>query len=173
MKGQQSHWKRAVRWVLFPFALPIALAFSLLVALMIPAYYAWRTATLIVVWILWSPRGINTFVLYSDSPYWKDYFEREFIPSMAASCRGLNRSQKSPGFRVQEFVFYHFVGDSKCCPVVIIFQPLRWHREFHLFEAFRDLKHGKPAKLQHEIEEMSEVLSRQIPFPSMPPVKPA
>src|SRR5262245_10553062 len=49
---------------------------------------------LLIVWASWCPRGRYALVVYSNSPMWQDYFERDVIPQARDRAAVLNWSER-------------------------------------------------------------------------------
>ena len=69
----------------------------------------------VAVWLCWCARGRYVLLVYSDSPVWQEYVERELIA------------------RLVDFN-----------PLAVVFRPLRLARRFRFYQPFREFKHGKP-----------------------------
>jgi hypothetical protein len=133
--------------LLSPLILVFVAAFSLLWALI-------SVVLSVLVWMLWCTRGKDILFVYSDSPVWHDYLEEHILPRIAARSVVLNWSERRhwlDSYALAALVFRHFGGYREYNPLAIYFRPLRPHRRFRFWKAFRDYKHGKPDSL-HRVE---------------------
>jgi hypothetical protein len=98
----------------------------------------------------WLPRGRRVIFVYSNSPVWRDYVEANILPRLPASAVVLNWSERSrwPFWNLAVWNFNLYAGSREFNPVAIVIRPLRTPRRFRFWRAFRDFKHGKPAKLE-------------------------
>jgi hypothetical protein len=132
-------------WWMWPFliiAIPmvaVALLFWLISALLL----------LSVVWLAWCPRRRYAIVVYSNSPVWQEYFERQVIPLLGERAVVLNWSaRKRWRFSLPVILFRVFGGSRQFNPIAIVFAPWRWPRTFRFYKAFRSFKHGRPEDVE-------------------------
>jgi hypothetical protein len=136
MRGEQRRpwWLWPVVIVLLP-VVAVALLLWLISALLL----------LSVVWLTWSPRRRYAVVVYSNSPVWQEYFEREVIPRLGERAIVLNWSErKSWPLSLPVILVWVFGGSREFNPMAIVFKPLLWPRRFRFYKAFRAFKHGRP-----------------------------
>ncbi|QDS97794.1 hypothetical protein [Adhaeretor mobilis] len=128
--------------LIIPFAL--AMLFGLLV------YGISLTA---IVWLVWCSRGIDTLVVYSDSPNWHDYMTKSMIPRLQGRSIILNWSERRKwrSLTLPVAVFRYFAGHREYNPFVIVLRPFRLPKTFRFWRAFLDRKHGNLSPL-HELE---------------------
>jgi hypothetical protein len=140
--------------LLLAIALPIALVYlaaRLAVTLLLQA----------VVWATWYPRGRYALVVYSDSPIWGPYFEREILPAVGGRGVVLNWSERKRWkWSLPVALFHAFAGSREFNPVAIVFPPLRWPRRFRFYQAFRAMKHGKPGQVEETRQQLLQLLDR-------------
>ena len=127
----------------------------------------WLTCALLllaVVWLTWCPRRRYAVVVYSNSPVWQDYFEREVIPRLGERAIVLNWSErKGWTLSLPVILVRVFGGSREFNPMAIVFEPLLWPRRFRFYKAFRSFKHGRPEdveKLRLEFFRLLDGLAR-------------
>jgi hypothetical protein len=160
-----SHRRRSDRlWRLglVPLAV-LLLAIALPFALVYLA--AWLVITLllqIVVWTTWHPRGRYALIVYSDSPIWGPYFEREILPAVGRRGVVLNWSERQrwKWSSLPVALFRAFAGSREFNPIAIVFPPLRRPQRFRFYQAFRALKHGKPEEVEEMRQRFLQLLDR-------------
>jgi hypothetical protein len=105
---------------------------------------------LIAVWMLWSPRGKDTLVVYSQSPHWKEYFESDLLPKLERRAMALNWSERSrwSWFDLRVVLFRAFKGNKSFVPMILVVPPFQRPKTFCFYEAFQDFKHGKEQSLR-------------------------
>jgi hypothetical protein len=108
------------------------------------------TSLTIVVWIVWCTRGIDSLIVYSDSPKWHDYMLESVIPRLRGRSIVLNWSERRHwnSFSLPVAVVRFFGGDREYNPMVIVFRPFRIPRTFRFWQPFRDRKHGNDSSLR-------------------------
>lgn len=119
--------------------LVIPFALAILIGLMI--YGVLLTA---IVWLVWCTRGVDTLVVYSDSPIWRDYMLENVIPCLRGRSVVLNWSERRHWrwYSLPVAVFHFFGGAREYAPIAVVFRPFRWPRTFRFWQPFRDRKHG-------------------------------
>jgi hypothetical protein len=143
--------------LLLPIVLPIvliALTFHLLAGLFLH----------VAVWFCWCARGKYVLLVYSDSPVWEEYVEREIIPRLGDRAVVLNWSaRKRWRSSLAVLAFRYFGGWTDFNPLAVVFRPLRLARSFRFYQPFREFKHGKPEaveKLKQELFEVVDTVTR-------------
>jgi len=97
--------------------------------------------------------------VYSDSPIWKDYMEREIIPHIKENAIILNWSaRKSWKQSLSIFVFRYFGGSRNFNPIGIVIRPFQPAKTYRFYQAFKKFKHGNPT----EVEEIKNSLFRDL-----------
>jgi len=146
--ASQNGARRALLLVLLLLLSPVILAFVIAFSLL------WTLISVVLsvlVWILWCPRGKDILLVYSDSPVWHVYMEEKILPRIEARSVVLNWSERRhwlDKYTLASLLFRHFGGYREYNPLAIYFRPLRPHRRFRFWQAFRDYKHGKSDSLQ-------------------------
>jgi hypothetical protein len=145
----RSRWRR---WFLLIVLLPIAAA----------ALVLWLTGAVLLlsaVWLTWIPRRRYAVVVYSNSPVWQDYFEREVIPRLGDRAIVLNWSgRRHWPLSMAVMLVRMFGGSREYNPMAMVFEPLRWPRHFRFYRAFRSFKNGDPAEVEKLRSEFFRVL---------------
>ena len=141
--------------VLLPLLLP-------LVILLLFAYLFYGITLQLVIWVCWCARGVNVLLVYSDSPVWHDYIEKQILPRLPGSTVVLNWSQRRQWrrFSLPVMTFRFFSGAREFNPLVVVFRPFRWARTFRLWKAFKDYKHGNPDPLKVIERQLFEYLEQ-------------
>lgn len=150
--------KRRAQTVRFKVASIISLA--PIVVLAIPFVFAlvigrvvYGISLTLMVWVVWCTRGIDTLVVYSDSPIWQKYMIESVISKLRGRSIVLNWSERRHWHSrsLPVVVFRYFGGNRECNPMVVVFRPLRLSRTFRFWQPFRDCKHGNNSCL-HDVE---------------------
>ena len=143
---ESANMKSLANKLLLIFIIAVLTPF-LVIAVLI--YYSWSLILSLAIWIIWGLRGHHILFVYSDSPIWSGYIEREILPHIAETAVILNwskRKQWKNSLAVLAFKLYG--GSQNFNPMAIVFRPLRFHKIFRFYEAFKDFKHGKAGNLE-------------------------
>ena len=123
-----------------------------LLPVVVVALLLWLISALLllaVVWLTWCPRRRYAIVVYSNSPVWSEYFERQVIPQLGERAVVLNWSERKRWtLSLPVILFWVFGGSRQFNPLAIVFEPLRWPRPFRFYTAFRSFKHGRPEDVE-------------------------
>ncbi len=110
-------------------------------------YFLWGIILYAAIWLT----GKKEFVVfvYSDSPIWKEYIEREILPHIQDRAIILNWSER----RIWEnslavLAFRYFGGYRNFNPIGMVFRPFHLVKTYRFFEAFQEFKHGAPRKVE-------------------------
>jgi hypothetical protein len=109
----------------------------------------------------WGRKGRVAVVVYSDSPNWKNHIEGQVLPRVAARVVTVNWSRRFDWRHhkpVEVRVFQHWGGCREFNPMAIIVPRRGKVLTVRLWAAFRELKQGKPERLQ----ELERVLFEAI-----------
>jgi len=152
-----NHTKSEGRWadsvgslmvaILSPIILPlliVALTFHLLAGLFLyPA-----------IWLCWCLRGRFVLFVYSNSPIWLEYVEKNILPRLGERAVVLNWSERSKWKRTLAILAFRYFGSYRDYnPMAVVFHPFRCARRFQFYKPFREYKHGKAdAVLKMECE---------------------
>ena len=97
--------------------------------------------------------------VYSDSPNWKSYIERNILPQIQDHAVILNWSERNQwdktSWPVQ--VFEHWGGQKNFNPLAVVFCGLTQVRVIRFYRAFLDFKHGKEALLRQAESQLLEL----------------
>jgi hypothetical protein len=128
--------------------------------------HAWhRTQAILAFRKSYGPAGKDLLIVFTDSPHWKPYIEREWIPRWGSRAVMLNRSlqwrKDSPEARLWDAV----KGTKDHTPLAVVVPKRGRVRVIRFFKAFRDYKHGKDPKLSEQEDTLAKALP---PYPSAP-----
>lgn len=143
----------------------VAVVFILLILALLPlilaGYYLWGVLLHILAWLVWNPRGIEFLYVYSNSPNWQEYIERNILPRLPPRAILLNWSERKQWkFSLATMMFWHFGGSREFNPMALIFRPFRWVKKYRFFKAFKDFKHGNSESLQKMEAEFFAILDK-------------
>ena len=94
--------------------------------------------------------------VYSDSPTWNGFIEREFLPQIQDEAMILNWSEgRKWKNSLAELAFRYFSGYRNFNPIGIVFRPFHFVKTYRFFEAF---KHGNVKKVEEIKRELFEEL---------------
>lgn len=110
-------------------------------------YLLWGSILYLSIWFAWKKQLV--LFVYSNSPIWKDYMEREIIPFIQEKAVILNWSErKSWRNSIPILAFRYFGGSRNFNPIVIVFRPFQPAKIFRFYQAFKKFKHGNPAEVE-------------------------
>ena len=100
-----------------------------------------------------SSQGKFILFVYSNSPNWKSYIERNILPQIQDHAVILNWSERNQWDKTSwpVRVFKHWGGRKDFNPLAVVFCGLTRVRVIRFYQAFLDFKHGKEASL-HQAE---------------------
>ncbi len=113
--------------------------------------------------IKWGSKGKNTLFVYSESPNWKDYIEREIIPKLSPYAVSLNYSRcaewkhKKP---LEAKIWKHWGGAREFNPMAVVIPDRGKVKTVRFHQAFRDYKHGKDHLLRQKEAELYNLISQ-------------
>ena len=120
-------------------------------------YFLWGAILCVAVWLTWRDRVV--LFVYSDSPTWKDYIEREILPHVQDKAVILNWSERRNWkISLPVLAFHYFGGYRNFNPIGIVFRPCRFVKTYRFFEAFKEFKHGNPGRVEKMKNELFEIL---------------
>ena len=153
-----------MRYVLLVLLLPFLIPLILLVGF-------WHIGRAIVLHTLllafWAPHGRRVLFVYSHSPSWKEYCEREIVSQLPKTAIVRNWSERShwPRRSLATTLFGAYSGHREFNPIGIVFRPFKPMRIFRFWKPFREAKHGKPHNLERvTLEFLEEVRGRGEAF---------
>ena len=125
----------------------LTIAFSPILILVLFLYLLWGAFLYLAIWLTWTNR--RALFVYSDSPIWKDYIEREMLPYLRDRAVILNWSErKNWKNSLAVLAFRYFGGYRNFNPIGIVFRPFRFVKTYRFFEAFKNFKHGDTKKVE-------------------------
>jgi hypothetical protein len=87
--------------------------------------------------------------VYSNSPIWKAYIEKEILPTIQNQAVILNWSErKNWKNSLAVLAFRYFGGQRNFNPMAVVFRPLRLAKTYRFYEAFKEFKYGNPDKVE-------------------------
>ena len=138
-------------------AISLLILFSPILIIGLILYLFWGIILYIAIWLTWRKQDI--LFVYSDSPTWKDYIEKEILPYIQERAIILNWSERKRwknSFAV--FAFRYFSGDRNFNPIALVFRPFHFVKAYRFFEAFKDFKHGDPQRVEKIKTELFEMI---------------
>ncbi len=164
--GQPLSWRDAGRAVIAVLVLIVCVPILILAAPVLAISALWgrleRRRLAAQVPDRW--QGRRLLVVYSNSPVWQEYVEANWLPRLADVAVLLNWSERKRWPTEHPFearVFRRWAGPREFNPVAIAFMPDGTVEVVRFWRAFRDYKHGKPARLrsaEHRLEEVAAAL---------------
>jgi hypothetical protein len=146
-KKRQTSWQELIVLI---FAIPLLIS---IIPLLLCIGVIYVLATILIylsVWVFWNSRDIHLLYVYSNSPNWQEYIEKEILPNLPERKIVLNWSERKQWKKLSlaKIAFYHFGGGwQEYNPMAVIFRPFRRAKVFRFYEPFKDFKHGKPEAL--------------------------
>lgn len=132
--------RSVVSKVLIAFLLAVL---SPILVLVILLYLLWGAILYLAIWLTWRKQLV--MFVYSDSPTWKEYIEREILPYIPSRAVILNWSERKRWMNsLSVLAFRYFGGDRNFNPIAMVFRPFHHVKLYRFFEAFKDFKHGDP-----------------------------
>ncbi|QDT54587.1 hypothetical protein Pan44_26200 [Caulifigura coniformis] len=93
-----------------------------------------------VIWIAWLPRGKDILLVYSNSPHWQEFFEREMLPRLAGRVVTLNWSERKSWINqmtMTSLTFRLLAGSRDFNPIAFHFRPFRMHATYRFLQPIR------------------------------------
>lgn len=184
-RGVNSTGDHAVRMGCLVLAVPLLLVLSPLIALFL-AWEEYRSRAVHRQFVLRHGAGVRGVMIYSNSPNWQTYIEREWLPKIRGRLFVMNWSHRAHWDREHplEATIFRQLGDREFNPAAIVFRPLVPGRLFRrwlfairtldpvgmlapyeppadvvrFFQAFRDFKHGRDQTLRSQERRLWELL---------------
>jgi hypothetical protein len=148
-------------WLLLIAILPLIPVF-LVIALVV-----WLVAALVLlpaIWVAWCARGRYALIVYSNSPTWQQYFERQIVPAVGERGVALNWSEeKRWRYSLAVAAFRFFGRDREFNPLAVVFRPFAWPRMFRFYGPFKAFKHGRPEEVERMRRELLAILDDLAP----------
>jgi hypothetical protein len=113
-----------------------------------------------LVWIRWRGENLRVFASTSDSPNWSAHFQCNVVPKLPPGSVVVNWSKRNlwPRASLPSRVFNHFLGLREHTPAVVVFLPWSKARVFRFYGPYKDLKHGKPERINATVSELLEYM---------------
>lgn len=135
----------------------LLIAFSPILIVVILLYFLWGAVLCIAIWLTWKKQRV--LFVYSNSPIWKDYIEKEILPYVRDRVVILNWSERRIWKNsLAVLAFRYFGGYRNFNPIGIVFHPFRFVKTYRFFEAFQEFKHGNTRKVEALKKELFDVL---------------
>jgi hypothetical protein len=137
----------------------LLLFLSPIVVVTVLLYFVWGAVLYLAIWLT-RKKPFILFV-YSDSPIWKDYVEKEILPQIQDRAVILNWSARRKWkSSLAVLAFQYFGGHRNFNPMAMVFRPFHIVETFRFFEAFKEFKYGDRKKVEEIKSELFETLSR-------------
>ncbi|UCD30577.1 MAG: hypothetical protein JSV03_08960 [Planctomycetota bacterium] len=138
----------------------------MLIALLPLCLYIWHTLYGLLLLIAarwrWHSSSVQAVLITSDSPNWKNYIEKEWLPRLKDKVIILNWSQRKSWPRSLETRLFNYfcltehqillfiVGEKNqnFNPALILLRGLHYPYVYRFYHAFLDAKHGRTEVLQ-------------------------
>jgi hypothetical protein len=131
----------------------LLIGFSPIAIIAVLLNFLWGAILYIAIWLTWKKQFI--LFVYSNSPTWKEYIEREILPYLRDRAVILNWSERRNWKNsLAVMAFRYFGGYRNFNPIAFIFRPFHFVRTYRFFEAFKEFKHGNAERV--------EVLKREL-----------
>jgi hypothetical protein len=149
-RGSGSWGWGVILLVTAPIWIAFAVAYLLLSGL-------WKTGLHFAAWLL--RKRLVVFV-YSDSPLWKPYIEREILPRLPADCEVLNWSGRAgwKWWKLPVLAHRAFAGSREHTPIALVFKRFRLVRVFRFWNAFQRSRRGHEEMLNRLQQDLLECL---------------
>ena len=122
------------------------------------------------VWSWWWMRGRDILFVYSESPIWQEYIEKQILPRLGGRAVVLNWSERKKWrFSLARMAFYNFGGPQAFNPLAVVFRPFHRTRTFRFLQPVKNFKHGQPEALQQMENEFFGLIGVQRGEPSARP----
>ena len=96
----------------------------------------------------YGPEGKDLLLVYTASPHWQEYIEREWIPRWRDRAVILNRTKPWNPNDPAAQLWFATRGIREHTPLAAVVPVRGPVRVVRFFNAFRDYKHGKDARLR-------------------------
>lgn len=132
----------------------LLIGLSPILIVVILLYFLWGAILYITIWLTQGQQF--TVFVYSESPTWKEYIEREILPHIQGRATILNWSERRNWKNsLAILAFRYFGGSRNFNPIALVFQPFRFVKTYRFFEAF---KHGNVKRVEEIKRELFKIL---------------
>lgn len=111
----------------------------------------------------WGPEGKSVLFVYSESPNWQGYIEREILPKLSPHAILLNYSRRAEwksNKPLEAKIWEQWSGDREFNPIAIVLPDRGKVKTIRFYQAFRDFKHGKDRLLRQKEDELFDCVSQ-------------
>lgn len=131
-----------------------------LVVVVLAAYFLYGFTLQLLIWVCWCTRGTRVLFVYSNSPVWREYLQREVVPRLPRKTVVLDWSERRKWrpWSLDVLAFRYFGGHREYSPMAVVFRPFHWARTFRFYRAFRDFKHGKTRRVEETLQALLRCL---------------
>lgn len=120
-------------------------------------YMMWGFILYMAIWLT-GKRQFVVFV-YSNSPTWQTYIEKEMLPFVRNHAIILNWSERQKwGNSLPVLAFRYFAGDRNFNPIALVFRRFHFVKIYRFYEAFKQFKHGHSEPVEQVKEELFRAL---------------
>ena len=128
---------------------------SPIVIISVLLYFLWGAIFYLTIWSP-SKKQFVVFV-YSNSPTWQDYMEREILPYLQNRAVILNWSERRHWKNsLAVLAFRYFGGLRNFNPMGMVFRPFRFVKTYRFLEAVKEFKHGNHKNVEKLKKELIE-----------------
>jgi hypothetical protein len=124
---------------------------------------AYRATLLTRFRIKYAGLGKDLLIVYTDSPHWQPYIESRWIPRWGNRAVVLNRSRPWARSQIEAKLWRTLGGIVNHTPLAVVIPRQGKAELVRFFVAFRDHKHGKPARLEAAERDLEQALSKSQP----------
>ncbi len=147
---------QAIKKVLIALVLiPLGLVVLPFLAIYFAFISVWGLYLKLRIEIMWPQEKFILFT-YSDSPNWSAYVKENIVPAIESHAVIINRTQQQNWKNehpLERKALDAFAGYN-VNPAALIFRRGLRVKSIAFYDAFRDLKHGKTAKIDSRLEEL-------------------
>lgn len=155
---------RPAPWWTWPLVIAVVPLIPVVLVVALVLFVVTALVLLPTVWIAWCARGRYALVVYSNSPVWQEYFEREILPVVGDRSIVLNWSERKRWrYSLAAAVFRFFGGAREFNPLVLVFRPFAWPRDFRFYGPFKAFKHGRPEAVEAMRRHLLDMLDELAP----------
>ena len=111
----------------------------------------------------WEPEEKFILFVYSESPNWQEYIEKNIIPKLQPNVTTLNwtkRSEWKDDEPLEAKVLKHWGGDREYNPLAVVFPKKGKVETVRFFKAFKDYKHGNDKLLKQQEDNLYQIVAR-------------
>lgn len=135
----------------------LLIGLSPILMIVVLLHFLWGAVLCIAIWLTWKKQRV--LFVYSNSPIWKDYIEKEILPYVRDRAVILNWSERRIWKNsLAVLAFRYFGGYRNFNPIGIVFHPFRFVKTYRFFEAFKEFKHGNTKKVEALKKELFDIL---------------